>query len=392
MSDREQRAAGRSKPAAGVTRKPQGSGRASNGQLDSVDQWFRSSSDIRAGFASGNSFEMRPVRYAAIGSMAIFEGDIALGTLETVDRVARAAADPASLPLSGIAISGKRFRWPNGIVPYVIDPGLSNPQRVLDAIAHWTDRTPIRLVPRQTDNSAHQNYVSFEEQDGCWSEVGMRGGEQVLSLGVNCGVGQAIHEIGHAVGLWHEHSRQDRAQFIEILWENIQPGLEHNFTEHISDGDDIGVYDYGSIMHYPPLAFSANGQPTIVPKEGAVIGQRVGLSDLDVAAVLAMYPDEATTSQLQLQQQPGPAPGVAGPTRGTQMLGTVPPLDSRRWITASWPLDATVVWSIIPSPESTRVEWEVMTERQGDTLLKYYLHVRNLSDQPATVEARYLIF
>lgn len=254
--------------------------------LPNVDQWFRSSDDVRLGFASGNSFELKQVRYAAIGNMAIFEGDIALGTVEYIERVAHAVSDPGSVPLNGVAITGERFRWPGGVIPYVIDPGLSNPQRVLDAIDHWTARTPIRLVPREADNPAHQNYVSFEEQDGCWSEVGMRGGKQVVSIGLNCGVGQAIHEIGHAVGLWHEQSREDRDQFVEILWENIVSGLEHNFTQHISDGDDVGTYDYGSIMHYPALAFSANGQPTIVPKQGVVIGQRNGLSDLDIAAVL----------------------------------------------------------------------------------------------------------
>src|SRR5690606_6867707 len=129
-------------------------------------------------------------------------------------------------------------------------------------------RTGIQLVPRDPANPAHENYVSFEERDGCWSEVGMRGGKQVVSIGPSCGVGQAIHEIGHVVGLWHEHSRQDRDQHVEVLWQNIRSGMEHNFTQHISDGDDIGPYDYSSIMHYPALAFSANGQPTIVPRQG----------------------------------------------------------------------------------------------------------------------------
>jgi hypothetical protein len=66
-------------------------------------------------------------------------------------------------------------------------------------------------------------------------------------------------------------------------------------------------------------------------------------------------------------------------------------LDTRRWITADWPLDATVVWNIVPAPTSIRVEWNVVTERQDDALLKYYIHVRNLSDETATIEARYLI-
>ncbi|MEO5711622.1 MAG: M12 family metallopeptidase [Nocardioidaceae bacterium] len=60
--------------------------------------------------------------------------------------------------------------------------------------------------------------------------------------------GNAIHEIGHTVGMWHEQSRQDRDAFVTIHWANIQTGLEHNFNQHVSDGDNVGNYDYGSIM------------------------------------------------------------------------------------------------------------------------------------------------
>jgi len=49
-------------------------------------------------------------------------------------------------------------------------------------------------------------------------------------------------------------------------------------------------YDFGSIMHYSEKSFSKNGQPTIVPNNSsAVIGQRKGLSDIDVAELRKYY-------------------------------------------------------------------------------------------------------
>lgn len=269
--------------------------RASDEQLAADNEGLLSSADVRTGFISGTTFTNRPVQYQAVNGLAIFEGCICLGTVAELEQgVGLASANAAAegeIIASGVAITGASYRWPGALLPYEIDPALPNQQRVTDAVAHWQANTNLRFVRRTAANaSQYPNYVRVFPGDGCWSYVGMRGGRQDLSLADGCGFGAAVHEFGHAWGLWHEQSREDRDSFITVNWQNITPGQEHNFNQHITDGDDIGAYDYGSIMHYGMYAFSRNGQPTIVPKQtGVTIGQRNGLSAGDIAAVHHLY-------------------------------------------------------------------------------------------------------
>jgi hypothetical protein len=242
---------------------------------------------VRTTLVSGRNLPATRLEYAVIEGLAVFEGDIVIGTA----RVAEEANDDAEDDdpgTRGIVITGDKFRWPEGKIPYEIAADLPDKDRVKRAIEHWEAKTRIRFVPRGN----HADFVTFGRGSGCRSSVGRQGGQQFVTLSDSCPTGSVIHEIGHVVGLWHEQSREDRDKNVKVHWENIIKESQHNFKQHINDGDDAIAYDYKSIMHYKRNAFGIDpAKDTLTPiPTDQPIGQREGLSDRDIAAVRSIYP------------------------------------------------------------------------------------------------------
>ncbi|GGE05771.1 peptidase [Polymorphobacter glacialis] len=262
---------------------------------------FMESDDIRTTWIKPHGSAWKQVRYANVDGLAVFEGCIILGTTDEIEKSTAAFAknlksmpkllESSDVHLEGAGIKGEQYRWKNRIVPYEIAAGLPNPARVTAAIDHWNARTGIRFVPRTNQ----PDWLRFKtDPRGCASQVGRQGGVQDIILMDNCTTGNIIHEIGHAVGLWHEQCRIDRDKWVRIDTDNARPGTEHNFEQQIVKTIDVGFYDYGSIMHYPANAFAVTpGSRTIIPLKpvppGVVMGQRDALSAGDIAAVEALY-------------------------------------------------------------------------------------------------------
>ena len=128
---------------------------------------------------------------------------------------------------------------------------------------------------------------------GCFSQIGREVYKipQFLNVDNFClaNPGYIIHEIGHALGFWHEHVRPDRDDYVEVVYENVRPGLNRYFEKlPMKEIDSLDVpYDFGSIMHIKLKDYSKNGKPTLTLKVNYSdeIGQRNQLSYYDVLQV-----------------------------------------------------------------------------------------------------------
>ena len=256
-----------------------------------ITEGFLVPGEVRTGWIVGRGGDPLEVTYEVQQGMAVWQGDIVLGPAE---RIPATRAELVRLRREGgahygVIIDGANRRWPAAVVPYVLAKNLADKQMVLDAMAHIEAQTrSVDFVPRTTQ----ANYINVISGNGCYSYVGVQGGKQDVSVGRWCGFGAAVHELSHALGMHHEQSRCDRDAYVEILWQNIQQGMDYNFFAQCDGYTDVLAYAEGSVMHYGPTAFSRNGQPTIRSLRGLdhLMGQRNGLGATDIGTIDGMYP------------------------------------------------------------------------------------------------------
>ena len=148
----------------------------------------------------------------------------------------------------------------------------------------------------------HGDRIQFTNGSGCSSFVGRLGrGSQRITLGKGCySLGIILHEILHALGMWHEQSRPDRDDYIRVISDNIKPRYRFAFQKrNLYQIDYHGEgYDYESLMHYSLSAFrNRSGLRTIeVTNEAAYIwqgrpkiGGRTSMSESDITQLNRMY-------------------------------------------------------------------------------------------------------
>lgn len=191
--------------------------------------------------------------------------------------------------------------WKNGIMPVAFSKTVSQAQKdwFIKVAQNWSVSTGVSII-KQT-NQTEYLYVD-NSQSGCFSEVGASPGLiRKMNLAGTCWTEPIVlHELGHALGLMHEHQRPDRNLYISVNLNNADPSIHYAF-EIFSTMNNSTPYDFYSIMHYSQYAFSNNKQPTMntLPKYSAfqnVMGIHK-ISEQDRKSIAAMYARSRATNE-----------------------------------------------------------------------------------------------
>jgi hypothetical protein len=209
------------------------------------------------------------IDYVEVGDFAIADGDIIIGPKDTVRAWSLAVERDlhhTETTRKALTIDNAGRLWlraASGVVevPYTVEAGnaaniaaaVAEVNRVMAGVLQWVPRTG------QTD------YVAFNataaNSGACASSVGRVGGRQQITGDPECGVSTFVHEMGHAIGLWHVQQDASANAFVELKLDRMDPSKRVN-NQPIFGTRTIDGYDYGSIMHYSRTSFPAASAPT----------------------------------------------------------------------------------------------------------------------------------
>lgn len=174
-----------------------------------------------------------------------------------------------------------RHWWPMNNIPYYFDDTgrqftIDEQELIRQALASWEEAVPTLDFYEISDPSTVDHYIRFTRSRGESCRTLSLGfhpliEKHVIKLGDDCldfadseatdfrnyrlNMGTIAHEIGHRIGLMHEHQRGDRDDYITVPsardrdndWDCSRA---NRMGRPSNDGYIGGSYDFDSIMHY----------------------------------------------------------------------------------------------------------------------------------------------
>jgi Astacin (Peptidase family M12A) len=155
----------------------------------------------------------------------------------------------AALSNLSSAIPSTRYSlyWPNGTVPIKFADNISQTQRqiIWSATQDWERNGGMRFVAH-TNQEVYALITNKGPGSGCNATLGYFRNEQMPFLNLEDACWSkpiAMHELGHVIGLVHEHQRPDRDDYIDIT--TTAPWVTAKVESAV-----VTPYDPTSAMHY----------------------------------------------------------------------------------------------------------------------------------------------
>ena len=234
------------------------------------------------------------------GDYYLYQQDIVLLKSEPAHRRYLQMLANHSVPGNGSKSASTSYNdvdfWPNAVVPFYFSGSWTAAQKqvVYDAMAGYSDNSRLCFIER-----ASASYVlkisKFADNDDCIGGSSTMGYVRTPYIDLKeSAINHEVvtHELGHTVGMGHEHARSDRDNYITINYNNIKPSYRSYYDKAYNLTFQTG-YDIYSIMHYKSTTICNEllydpTIPVLTTKNGGYIHNTV-LSIGDILTVQKLY-------------------------------------------------------------------------------------------------------